>query len=42
MFPASLPFDYLQHFDRQDRVRRTLAQPHRQRVRRLEPKGMNT
>ncbi len=33
MLPA-LPFDYLQHFDRHDRVRRTRDRPTGSRVRR--------
>jgi hypothetical protein len=34
MFPASLPFDYLKHVDRYDRVRRMQAHPSGSRVRR--------
>jgi hypothetical protein len=34
MFPASLPFDYLKHIDRHDRVRRMQARPAGSRVRR--------
>ena len=38
MFPASLPFESLQHMDRGDRVRRPRAHPSGARVRR-RPKG---
>ena len=34
MLLAPLPFDYLQHFDRHDRVRRTRTRPTGSRVRR--------
>jgi hypothetical protein len=34
MFPASLPFDYLKHVDRYDRVGRMQARPTESRVRR--------
>jgi hypothetical protein len=39
MLPASLPFDYLQHFGRGDRVRRSRARPNGSRVRRGAPRG---
>ena len=43
MFPASLPFDYLRHLDRHDRVRRTGSARRDNRVRRLVPsRGLNT
>jgi hypothetical protein len=43
MFSASLPFDYLQHLDRHDRVRRTPARFTGSRVRRpLREKGVTT
>jgi hypothetical protein len=38
MFPASLPFDYVRHFDRRDRVRRIRVQQITSRVRRPEPR----
>jgi hypothetical protein len=38
MFPASLPFDYVRHFDRHDRVRRIRVQQIASRVRRPEPR----
>ena len=34
MFPASLPFDYVRHYDRHDRVRRIRVQQIGSRVRR--------
>ena len=34
MHPAALPFDYLQHIDRGDRIRRSRARPSGSRVRR--------
>ena len=37
MLLAPLPFDYLQHLDRGDRVRRTRVRPNGSRVRRVPP-----
>jgi hypothetical protein len=37
MFPAALPFDYLQQIDRGDRVRRSRIRPSGSRVRRGAP-----
>lgn len=34
MLPAALPLDYLQHFDRGDRLRRSRLRPTGTRVRR--------
>ena len=34
MLPAALPFDYVQHLDRGDRVRRSRAHPSGSRLRR--------
>ena len=39
MLLASLPFDYLQHLDRGDRIRRTRTRPTGSRVRRGTPGG---
>jgi hypothetical protein len=39
MLLASLPFDYLQHIDRGDRIRRSRARPNGSRVRRGTPRG---
>jgi hypothetical protein len=39
MFPAALPFDYLKHIDRGDRIRRLRARPNDSRVRRGRPGG---
>jgi hypothetical protein len=33
MFPASLPFDYVRHFDRHERVRRIRVQQIGSRIR---------
>jgi hypothetical protein len=38
MFPASLPFDYVRHFDRQDRVRRIRVHEIGSRIRQPEPR----
>jgi hypothetical protein len=38
MFPGSLPFDYLRHLDRYDRIRRTRAHPTGSPVRRPVPR----
>jgi hypothetical protein len=38
MFPALLPFDYLQRIDRGDRIRRSLDRPNGSRGRRT-PRG---
>jgi hypothetical protein len=37
MLLAALPFDYLQHIDRRDRIRRSLTGPNGSRVRRGMP-----
>jgi hypothetical protein len=37
MFPAALPFDYIQQIDRGDRVRRSRIRPNGSRVRRGAP-----
>jgi hypothetical protein len=34
MLPAAIPFDYLQHIDRGDRIRRSRVRPSGSRVRR--------
>jgi hypothetical protein len=34
MLPAAIPFDYLQHIDRGDRIRRSRTRPSGRRVRR--------
>jgi hypothetical protein len=39
MLVASLPYDYLQHIDRGDRIRRSRARPNGSRVRRGVPGG---
>jgi hypothetical protein len=39
MFPAALPFDYLQYLDRGDRTRRSRTRPNGSRVRRGTPSG---
>ena len=39
MLLAPLPFDYLQHLDRGDRIRRTPRRPTGSRVRRGTPGG---
>jgi hypothetical protein len=39
MFPAALPFDYLKHIDRHDRIRRSRTRPNGSRVRRGVPGG---
>jgi hypothetical protein len=33
MFPAALPYDYLKHLDRGDRIRRLRTRPNGSRVR---------
>jgi hypothetical protein len=37
MLPAALPFDYVQHIDRGDRIRRSRIRPSGSRVRRGTP-----
>jgi hypothetical protein len=39
MFPAPLPFDYIQYFDRGDRLRRSRARANGSRVRRTQRGG---
>ena len=39
MLLAPLPFDYLEHFDQRDRVRRTRTRPTGSRVRRGTASG---
>jgi hypothetical protein len=34
MISTALPFDYIQHIDRGDRIRRSRTRPHGNRVRR--------
>jgi hypothetical protein len=40
MLPASLPYDYLQHIDRGDRIRRSRTRSNGSRLRRGTPGGM--
>jgi hypothetical protein len=37
MLPAALPYEYLQHIDSGDRVRRSQGRPNGSRVRRVTP-----
>ncbi len=39
MLPAALPFDYFQHIDQGDRIRRSRIRPKGSRVRRGMPGG---
>jgi hypothetical protein len=39
MLPAQLPFEYLQHIDRGDRIRRSRTRPNGNRVRRGTPRA---
>ena len=39
MLLAALPFDYLQHIDRGERIRRSGSRPNDSRVRRGTPRG---
>jgi hypothetical protein len=38
MLPAALPYEYLQHIDRGERIRRSRDRPNGSRVRRVMPR----